>query len=221
MADIPIIMSGPMVRATLREIEKPGTGKTETRRLAWGYPDPKKNPQGARLLAELRAQGLHDAERRRSLRPSPWQRVKPGDRLWVRETWKPHSLYAGMKPRDVPRSKVFYAADISYAPSNTPWVPSIYLPRWASRLTLIVGATKIERLHDISEADCFAEGVEGWIEIEATGERKPFGPAALMNFGALWSRLHGPESWHANPEVVALTFRPVLANIDAPEAQAA
>ncbi len=74
----------------------------------------------------------------------PWKskhcpRFRPGDRLWVRETWKPFSIYAERAPRDIPPSKVFYRADDSYAQSNTRWFPSIHMPRWASRLTLIVG----------------------------------------------------------------------------------
>lgn len=33
MADLPILFSAPMVRVILREIEQPGTGKTQTRRI--------------------------------------------------------------------------------------------------------------------------------------------------------------------------------------------
>src|ERR1700693_260058 len=66
VTDYPCIMSVPMVRATLREVQEPGTGKTETRRSAWT----------GRKAA--------DGE---GFRPSPWQRVKAGDRLWVREAF--------------------------------------------------------------------------------------------------------------------------------------
>src|SRR5438477_7174905 len=62
MTDIPIIFSAPMVRALL------AGDKTMTRRLAW------------RQVEDKLACGVIDV-------PSPWQRVQPGDHLWVRETW--------------------------------------------------------------------------------------------------------------------------------------
>lgn len=39
MTDKPILFSAPMVRALLREIETPGTGKTQTRRVLKPQPE--------------------------------------------------------------------------------------------------------------------------------------------------------------------------------------
>lgn len=106
-------------------------------------------------------------------------------------------------------------------------VPSIHMPRWASRLTLIVTATKIERLQDISEADAKAEGCElfvpghGWITKDDLAEGYSNYLNARAGFEDIWRTLHGEESWRENPEVVALSFRVIKANIDAPEARAA
>jgi hypothetical protein len=96
------------------------------------------------------------------------------------------------------------------------------MPRWASRLTLIVNATKIERLQDISETDAMAEGVE---RAPAGTQQSNVGQVTAYTFRTgfvrLWGELHGMDSWLSNPEVVCLSFRAIKANIDAAEAQAA
>lgn len=81
MRDIPVIFSAPMVLALLREIEKPGTGKTMTRRLAW-RPAKKgeKVGEGSRIQAEGATPFVQTVTAH--LRPSSWQKVEPGDRLW-------------------------------------------------------------------------------------------------------------------------------------------
>lgn len=203
--DIPIIFSAPMIRALL------DGRKSQTRRLAWHDPKPvvahtNKPPKRSRPL-EL---------------ATTWQKVKPGDRLYVREAWKPHSIYAALKPREIPKSTVFYAADEQYAPSNTPWVPSIHMPRWASRLTLVVTGTKIERLNDITDEDAIAEGVESGLGLDSCRWRdyryddlnEGWQPNPRDGFGSLWTSLHGPGSWSANPEVCVISFRAIRKNID-------
>lgn len=150
---------------------------------------------------------------------SSWTRVQPGDRLWVREAWAPDFDGAALWRESRWGSEPF-------SPEDKPvkWRPSIHMPRWASRLTLIVTATKIERLQEISDDDSLAEGVDlnGAVaghDFNIDHEWWPGGPR--RQFERLWRSLHGPDSWDANPEVVALTFRVVRANIDSAEAWAA
>ena len=81
------------------------------------------------------------------------------------------------------------------------------MPRWASRLTLIVEAVKVERLQDISEEDARAEGCA-----DAPGT---FSPSAIGVFANLWRNLHGPDAWSENPWVAAIRFRVIRTNIDA------
>ena len=134
-----------------------------------------------------------------------WQAVKPGDRLWVRESFcagRP-ALASGagiipMKGGIPPGRKIVYREDWD-GPDEPPWRPPFSLPRWASRLTLTVTATKIERLQEITREDEIAEGT-------------PDG----MFFDALWASIHGDGSWAANPEIVALTFAVEKCNIDQP-----
>ena len=191
--------------------------KTMTRRLAWRY--------------------KVDVESGDLRWPSPWQRVKPGDRLWVKEAWQyARKQYCACPQPSEPspcddwhegigcrsdREGIVLRADGDQAPI---WHPSIHMPRWASRLTLIVTATKIERLQEISDDDSLAEGVDlnGAVaghDFNIDHEWWPGGPR--RQFERLWRSLHGPDSWDANPEVIALTFRVVRANVDSAEARAA
>ncbi|WP_349627719.1 hypothetical protein [Rhodopseudomonas sp. BR0C11] len=126
-----------------------------------------------------------------------------------------------------------HAAD----PSTSCWHQRLgrFMPRKYSRLTLIVSGTKIERLQDISEADAISEGIQQKIigvhhgsddrAVSQVAYSADFTsgacPTAIWAFRILWCDLHGGESWRANPEVVALSFRVIRANIDSDEVQAA
>jgi hypothetical protein len=226
--DIPIIFSAAMVRAFLREVEAPGTGKTMTRRLARQtvktYPNGRKTPPV--VLVE---------------RDSPWKDVKPGDRLWIRENvtrfdkgscdqhvwyWAgKNAPYANIGPDSQ------WPAGIEGPGGGAPYsVPCIHMPRWASRITLTVISTKIEHLQEISEDDAMAEGIRrvpdrsdgfggGWRYLNDLGLYR--GPSPIFAFADLWDNLHGKGAWDVNPVVVAFGLKPIKANIDAPEARAA
>lgn len=202
MADRPIIFSGPMVRAIL------DGRKTQTRRVL-------KDQPGERD----RAFKMDDGSWHQSAHDGTWMTplkvpYAAGDRLWVREAWKPHSIYADRRPSDIPPSTIFYAADEKYAPSNTPWRPSIYMPRWASRLTLTVTDVRVQRLQDISPGDAKAEGVAS--QLVDHGGVGPEG-SYRDNFRKLWNELNEKRGygWDVNPWVVAITFTAEQRNIDA------
>lgn len=84
------------------------------------------------------------------------------------------------------------------------WGSPIFMPRWASRLTLRVEDTRVEPLQSIDRFDALAEGC----------------PAAPSNprswYAGLWDELHGqqPNGWACNPLVVALTFEVIRRNVD-------
>ena len=122
---------------------------------------------------------------------------QPGDQLWVRETFAltgdnaspiVHSVHGGVAWRATDHPKAFT------------WKPSIFMPRWASRITLELTGIRVERLQEISEADARAEGVtlRGITrhESECRGE-----------YRALWESINGPESWDSNPFVWVIEFK--------------
>jgi hypothetical protein len=132
----------------------------------------------------------------------------PGDRLWVRETW----ARAG-EVCDV----VEYRAD-NCDPTGGKWRPSIYMPRWASRITLEVTDVRVERVGDISEEDSIAEGVSrglggNWVDYQS--KQHPNGDytgcvySARGSFQTLWAAINGVESMRASPWVWCVEFKQV------------
>src|SRR3990167_7127126 len=83
MTDIPIIFSAARVRALL------DGRQSMTRRLAWGKKC--RHCGGTGSVLDRARHPTHPVSCRQCrgvcLAPSPWQKVKPGDRLWVRENF--------------------------------------------------------------------------------------------------------------------------------------
>ena len=137
----PILFSGPMIRAILRD------RKTQTRRAV--NPQPWQEPDGE--LGWSSGGGYVEWNNgREDLSP-----YEVGTRLWVRETW--HQHYAG----GVLGGRPCYRADESCkAPEVVlPWKPSIFMPRWASRITLEITEVRVQRVQEISPDDIVAEGI--------------------------------------------------------------
>jgi len=225
MKERPILMSGPMVRAIMNG------RKTQTRRVVtsrnslydgweWTYgfplaaahdwakawvdhgPSPAENP-GPYLKLPLPSEDtVHRIYPR-------WQ---PGGRFWVKETYceceqRQRFYYAATDPRP----RVFAAGFLGHGvnPPDMDWVPSIFCPRKASRITLEVTATRVERLQDITEADAKAEGAD--IQKECPGGCWVIcGPSVGSHregYRWLWEKLNGRGSWAANPWVWVVEFR--------------
>lgn len=218
MADLPIPFSAPMIRALQREIEAPGTGKTQTRRTH--APAPRFAPDGCRQ-PDLGGRACwweywasDRAETHRFKLP-----YAVGDRLYVREHWRTSDAYDDLAPSQMGgEEQVIYLADD--AMETWGWgnrfVPGrfrqgMHMPRWASRITLTVTDVRVQRLNDISEADAQAEGAPAIGADEAPDEDERSHRWGFIN---LWNSLHGPGAWEANPWVAAYTFTVTRGNID-------
>ena len=184
MKERPILFSGAMVRAILDD------KKTQTRRVmkpqpayVWGWGVTRSDSE--HFSAHVRYPGGHQ--------PDPWVRCvygKPGDRLWVRETW----MCDGYGRRHQSQGMVRYRAD---AESMGAWRPSIFMPRWASRLLLENIGVRVERLQDISDADILAEGFP----------EDP--PSYAEGFAAKWNEINPKYPWSSNPWVWVIEFKRV------------
>ena len=134
---------------------------------------------------------------------------QPGDRLWVREAWRTIQGADDIPPRNLMNVEQFttYEADEPKPSGMGKLRPSMFMPRWASRLTLEIVSVRVERLQDISDADALDEGVTQW----AKGALSPAGQnelSAIGQYGMLWESINGPDSWAANAWVWVVEFTP-------------
>lgn len=130
---------------------------------------------------------------------------QPGDRLWVKETWGTNPCYDYLKPsrltvNSFTKDPDEYRATATKETSVSKWRPSIFMPRWASRITLEITGVRVERLTEISEADAKAEGVKfrGMTRFEKE---------ASTLYAELWESINGRGSWALNPWVWAISFK--------------
>ena len=206
MRERPIRMSAPMVRAILART------KSQTRRVKTAPPNSYRFANDGEFNPPP-CPGPHDA--------GYWinsddERVNcpygaSGARLWVRETFSyTHNDAQGFADT----GEVLYWADGN--PQDGDWsklCPSIHMPRWASRITLEITGVRVERLQEISEADCVAEGTPCYVCGKHMDGRSEddchcfHRRAHSSDYRTLWESINGRGSWDANPYVWALTFR--------------
>lgn len=146
-----------------------------------------------------------------------------GDQLWVRETFQgPLFDYEQMESYLEDSAKFespeycVYKADGNTAPEfvdaddnlHCKWRPSIHMPRWASRINLLITGVRVERLNDISQEDAQAEGMEltGWRPTYSDPDSGGECETPYDNFAELWASIYGAESWQANPWVWVINF---------------
>ena len=133
-----------------------------------------------------------------------------GDILWVRETWQWVDIkkdYTGYV------YKASGGLDWEMSNEDWKWEPSIFMPKKACRLFLKITDIKVERLHDISEADAICEGIfkaESCGEIMYYNNKQGGGSlSAKKSFKILWAKINGEESWNANPWVWVISFEQI------------
>lgn len=200
----PILFSAPMVRAILEG------RKTQTRRIVKPQPSEEWHPEVgiyAPTVVDRHGEegpgadvyGASDEDEGRISAHG-----QPGDRLWVREGFR---HYCNEWHCGVPVAHLTYLADnghgiVSFASAEPPvqkwWnkdkapkPTAIFMPRWASRITLEITEIRVQRLQEITQPDAQAEGVSGREE-----------------FSELWDSINKKKCpWNSNPWVWAITFK--------------
>ncbi|RUI20259.1 hypothetical protein [Pseudomonas aeruginosa] len=208
MKERPILFTGPMVRAILEG------RKTVTRRAV-------KDTGFYAIDAAIHGNEVALREREALSTRCPFG--QPGDRLWVREAWAADAQVDAIAPRDLSQGEpIWYPADFSVRQTGCSMIskgrgrPSIHMPRWASRILLEITAVRVECLHDISEEQAEAEGVERPenitnVDVWDGAERELFNAMnqPRARFRRLWSDINGSESWDSNPWVWVVEFKRV------------
>jgi hypothetical protein len=205
MRERPILFSAPMVRAIL------AGQKTQTRRAVKGL--------ALDWLAPGNFTPAYVADPENHACPYG----QPGDRLWVRETFRLAESLDSLSPAAVAEKCLDAGYRIPWAPIqyevdgqrrdwrsdfNTPpretepgkTRQSIHMPRWASRITLEITGVRVERLQAIGARDAIAEG------IPAGGPENPDG-IEVRDFRALWLSINGAGSWESDPWVWVVEFK--------------
>ena len=232
MKERPILFTGPMVRAILDRT------KTQTRRVVRPQPVGIEEPEegfmycGDDGIVSGRQRYQTDADGGFYVDwvefPTRCPYGIPGDRLWVRETWAQHPMDEQDPPEHIimreDGSNWWCHDPIKRGDKNSDcppwnvsrWRPSIYMPRWASRITLEITDIRVERVQEISEEDAKAEGVrlnvdqDGKPLLKLTGARPIREWTFKEHFADLWDSINGKKpgrSWDDNPWVWVIHFR--------------
>lgn len=126
---------------------------------------------------------------------------QPGDTLWVKETWAPVSDF---DPKEL---GVLYRADMKMDESEVAWSwrPSTHMREADSRLALRIESIRVERVHQITDADVIAEGIEQ----QHIEKNRPFfhrNDIHAIAFAEHWDLANAKRApWSSNPWCWALT----------------
>ncbi len=228
MREIPILFSTPMVQAIL------DGRKSMTRRVVKGFENA---IQGVSELADGKFEisygvyALGNSDIDYATINCPYG--QPGDRLWVKETWKVgctgdlEDPGFGFKYRAGADDYVLNAYPtneerfdlINKYVVKKGWQSSRFIPREAARIWLEVTNVRVERLQEITEEDAKAEGITSyWAEPHRDvapfiGAAKELGVDLCHTrrkaFQQLWDSLNSKRGygWETNPWVWVVEFR--------------
>ena len=131
---------------------------------------------------------------------------KPGDRLWVRETWRFDAIDKEIGIKERREDCLQYRADEDF--QEVQWIPSIFMPKWACRLWLEITDVKIQRVGKISEEDAAAEGGPKILGFD-DGKNSMGWMSYRKWYKDLWDSLNAKRGfgWDKSPWVWVVKFR--------------
>jgi len=216
MKEGPILMKGEMIQAILAGL------KTQTRRLN-GLKVINESPDDWKFLGLITDEDdftryAHFKNKNNGAVALYKTRYIPGNRLWVRETFRYSTpddcgCYENFECNHrsgLPIYRATYDCD-----ENEKWRPSIYMPRWASRITLEITDVGVERVQDITEEDAKDEGapcIKGnYFDVVSKDFIDVTEPTCRFGFHVLWDSINAPRGWgwDVNPWLWVVKFKNV------------
>lgn len=231
MKERPILFSTKMVQAIL------DGRKTMTRRIVKPQPDndglwdDDKFPRSINSTLKNWNGSTEDGESREWKCPYG----QPGDRLFVKEThyryghWAKNGLtktgkqkwvfvpihsevlYEDNKPSSFKKSRSKDSPELNFWYKRS----SLFMSRYASRITLEIVNVRVERLQDISQDDARKEGVccsmspIGACYMDYQSNQYNAMTTPKHSFRSLWQSINGKDSWEKNPWVWVVKFKRV------------
>lgn len=198
----PILFNTEMVRALLNG------RKTQTRRII-------KHKDGS--LPQSREVITHNTVK---------NKYSVGDILYVKETY---ALLPEFKTDHLGYTQIsdnhysVYSADNPCVFDDTRFISSLFMPRKFARIFLKVINIRVERLQDITDKDCFAEGIEtvehncfrnylvdkDWIYEGINQKHLQMVEDEKGSYASLWDSINGKKegcNWDSNPYVFVIEF---------------
>ena len=155
-----------------------------------------------------------------------------GDRLWVKETYATEVIVGGggnahydeeseywLLPRYKADGYDIEQGEDMETGGVAKWCPSLFMPRWASRITLEITEVRVERLQEITEEDAKAEGFASLfpkLDYQLTEDATPSNPRVDIStlqftqnsFLLTWEKLNAKRGygWDKNPWVWVIGF---------------
>lgn len=224
MKERPILFSDAMVRAIL------DGRKTQTRRVVklpenarevkyWTTPTGRSQPGWADPGVNYWTPDPSGETSSNHIDPCPYG--QPGDRLWVRESfnWSTNELLLPGEPHQhCPERAVYAAQNVVWRADGSRthpdygkalWLPSIHMPRWASRILLEITNVRVERVQEIGISDCLAEGIP---DTSSDYHAGLYNRTTVENFIHLWDSINASRGygWDVNPWVWVIEFRRIV-----------
>lgn len=204
MKHIPILFSTPMVQAIL------DGRKTMTRRVV----------KDKHVIFDRHSEFPPELDESEMLKICPYG--KPGDILWVRETWVRHNRSKFRQMYTYCSGDLFikYKADgkNQYDTGEVvKWKSPYHMPKSACRIFLEVVSVRVERLQEINQEDAKAEGITPIGHRPASEGCTQHADNSLMRdcykcaFKVLWNKINGKSgsTWDRNEWVWVIEFKRV------------